>query len=307
MRRLIAAVLISAWATTCLSEGANDPAILHRFFGTARSSTSDNAAPGERPYQVVIATMEMQEKALPILLQALTDPDENKRYLAIQCLASIPGPEAASALRKRYTETKDIWIKTARCSVLAASATPDDVRFLIQSLKGKPCGDEGVPMAAAAYSLGILRAKEAEAALKTAAQTYEGSLASQAARCALNWINGPRWKTPQQTSASGADAVILSVLRFGIPRSDESEVFLDSNGKRLWKRKGDSWSHETRTDHAQALPSINFSVAFTRDSQRAVCSVGLTFGPLNGSGFDIILKKEGQDWRVVGICQTWIS
>jgi len=40
------------------------------------------------------------------------------------------------------------------------------------------------------------------------------------------------------------------------------------------------------------------------DSNRAICSVGLTFGPKNGSGYDFVLRKNAGVWEVIGVMPT---
>ena len=55
------------------------------------------------------------------------------------------------------------------------------------------------------------------------------------------------------------------------------------------------------------IPTISFQVHIAPDSKKAICSVGLTFGPLNGGGYNFVLRKNVGVWKVIGVMQTWVS
>jgi hypothetical protein len=248
----------------------------------------------------------LEQKAIPILEKALSLPDEEKAYLAGRALAVIGGEQAIAVLRKKCEETKNNWIKSLLCFALASRGKPEDVKYLIDSLQGEHIGDEGAPILSAAYSLGVLKAEQARGPLQQTVEKNSG-FASEAARTALQWMDQKPWQTPQAVSAEGKDGGILTLFRFGIPRSDEADVFIERNTQRIWQRRERSWSYHNGPAPQKETPSIWFNVRISPDGARAFCSVGLLFGPLNGSGYDFVLRKVEGEWRVVGVALTWVS
>ena len=183
----------------------------------------------------------------------------------------------------------------------------EDIQFLIRSLAGKHYGSEWPPIQQAAISLGILRAKEAKRPLEQSAAKEEG-FASEAADSALKWIDGDIYSVTPGPNVSTRDSVILSLIRFGIPRMDEAAAFLEKESNRVWRREGNTWVYKTSADVSpDNIPSIEFQVHIAPDLKRAICSVGLTFGRLNGSGYDFVLHKNAGGWKVIGVMPTWVS
>ena len=175
------------------------------------------------------------------------------------------------------------------------------------SLSGGHYGSEWPPIQQAAFSLGVLRAKEVKSALEQTASKKEG-FASAAAECALKWFDGDIWRVTPGQNISTRDSVILSLIRFGIPRMDESTSFLEKESYRVWRREGKTWMWEsTNKASLEDIPTISFQVHIAPDSKRAICSVGLTFGPLNGGGYNFVLRKNAGVWGVIGVMQTWVS
>lgn len=257
----------------------------------------------------ILQAFDMGETALPLLKDFLIKSNnENKTYWATHSIATIGGKKAIDIIRGAYKKTKSSLLKSFLCFTLASTGSKEDIEFLIQALQGEHIGDEWPPIQQAAYSLGVLRAKKARSELEHTAKKKPGTFASDAASDALKWIDGDMWETPQIENTIESDEVILAMIRFGIPRLSESTTFYEKTSKRVWKRKEKTWSYEAQQElSTDTLPSISFSVHIAPDRVRAICSVGLHFGPLNGSGYEFIMKKIDGAWKVVGVMQTWIS
>ena len=274
-----------------------------------RSIFSSNDIDSISPWELnkpVLLSFDLGKQALPFLETMLLQSDKTKSYLAAYSIAVIGGTKSADILKKAYNKKQDIGFKTLLCFSLASTGRKTDIGFLVRALHGEHIGDEGPPIQQAAFSLGVLRAKEAKSALQKTASKQSG-FASEAADYALSWLNGDMWDTDMRENTI-TDSIIYSLFRFGIPRLDESTAFVEKASNRIWYRKGKNWTHEPLTDSiTDKVPSISFQTHVTQDEMRAICSVGLLFGPLNGSGYDIILKKRDGIWKVIGIMQTWVS
>jgi hypothetical protein len=132
--------------------------------------------------------------------------------------------------------------------------------------------------------------------------------ASAAAESALKWIDGDIWRVAPVQNISIQDSVVLSLIRFGIPRMKESRAFMGKKSNRIWRREENTWGPETAEKASpENIPSIVFTVHIAPDSNRAIYSVGLTFGPLNGSGYDFVLRKNAGAWKIIGIMAAWVS
>ena len=242
-------------------------------------------------------------KAIPWL----RSPKESERAAARVVLAYGGGERALTALQREYNRTRDTQAKALLCFALAARGSPEDRAFLIQSLRGEHFGDEWSPIVSAALALGVLRAREATVALRATVAKEESSIASHAAEEALRWMTKGPWRVNSSApSESEADRVIAAAFVNGIPRTHESAQFFDAQRGGTWTLAGRVWKFQ-RGEHAEGVPTITLEPHINRQNTRAVLSVGLTFGPLNGSGYDYVFRKENGVWKVVGVLFTWIS
>jgi len=232
--------------------------------------------------------------------------NKNQQSAALVALAYIGGDTALTTLRRFYDRTHSTEAKAILCFALASRGSSDDRAFLIKSLVGEQFGDEWPPIVSAAFSLGLLRTHEALGALKATAAKEKGSIASDAASEAIRWIEHGRWEVELPPSASLPDKAIAAALSNGVPRSNESTAFFDKRRGRIWSQKNGDWSYRQGAPERD-LPSITFDVHFNPQSTRAIVSVGLMFGPLNGVGYDYLLRSDGNTWDVEGIVFTWIS
>jgi hypothetical protein len=257
--------------------------------------------------KIVSTAFLMGEKAIPILEKSLSHRDEDKAFSAGRALAVIGGDRAVAVLRKKYEETGAIWIKSMLCFALGSTGKPEDVKYLLRSIEGDDMSDEEVSIQSAAYSLGVLRAEEARGDLHRIMEKNSDTFPSEAARMALQWMDREPWQTPQAVTAEGKDEVILALFRFGIPRTDEADAFVEKKAHRVWRRHDKSWSYRDCSGVTEKMPCIGFAVWMSTDGARALCSVGLVFDRLNASDYDFVLKKVEGEWRVVGVNLTGVS
>jgi hypothetical protein len=252
------------------------------------------------------AAVDAGPAALPLLRRLLPSAKRSVRYRAAYALAYSGQLESADLLLDDFNRSQDLGIKTLTCFTLARRGSRSDVRFLIRALQGEHFGDEWPPIQVAALSLGVLRDRSAIAALGVAAKKTPDSIASGAAEEALSWISVGAYDVP---SVSAGDALlpVLAVMRHGVPRISESPVFFERGADRLWKRQGRAWMVENSSSNPDKAPLISFEAIVSADGKRAVVAVGLTFGRLNGVGYDYLLSNATGSWKVIGILPTWIS
>lgn len=285
------------YAAMSASNTSSDETFLRAFFDDSHQIQTHD-------FETVLkVSLELGERAVPALNAGLNCRDHRKSELAIQALLRVGGPKAVKALREFYKTTGDEWTQAYLCRAMASTGSRDDIRFLTKALNGPHLGVGSAPVSAAAYALGVLKVTEAQPQLELLAKD-ESSIAGEAARQALTWIRGTGWATPQETLASGSDAVILALFRFGIPSTDQSDTFADSVSKRLWKREGDTWTYSPLPQGTKDTPGISFRVDMNTEETRAYCFVGLHFGELAGKGCEAMLWKEKGVWKVAGFCVT---
>jgi hypothetical protein len=252
------------------------------------------------------AAVEAGPAAVPHLRRLLTSKREPVRYRAAYALAYCGQLESVDLLLGEFRRSQSQGIKTLACFALARRGSSSDIRFLVQALKGEHYGDEWPPIQVAALSLGVLRDPSAIAPLEVTARKTPESIASGAAEDALSWI---REGTYDVSSVSGGDELlpVLAVMHHGVPRISESEAFFEVAAHRVWKRQGRKWWLELSEGSPDQEPFISFETFVSTDGKRAAVAVGLTFGPLNGVGYDYLLSNAAGSWKVIGILPTWIS
>ena len=85
-------------------------------------------------------------------------------------------------------------------------------------------------------------------------------------------------------------------------------MFYEKQSHRIWDHNSGGWTmRPAEKSEGDSLPSIVLSVVFSQNHKRALVSVGMMFGPLNGKGYDYLVEQEGGEWRVKAIESTWIS
>jgi hypothetical protein len=290
------------------ADASGPQALLQRLDALLRQDTEDESLDDLASLRQ--AAVNAGPAALPLLRRLLPSKKESVRYRAAYALAFCGQLESADLLLDEFKRSKDQGIKTLACFTLARRGSGSDVRFLVRALHGEHFGDEWPPIQVAALSLGVLRDRSAVAPLEVTARKTPDSIASEAAEEALSWIReGAYDVSPISSSVSAVDDLlpVLAVMRHGVPRISESQAFFERAAHRLWKRQGRTWLVEPSQDNPEQVPSISFETLVSADRKRAVVAVGLTFGRLNGVGYDYLLSNSTGSWKVIGILPSWIS
>jgi hypothetical protein len=252
------------------------------------------------------AAIDAGPSAIPVLREILTRDQSRQGQLAAVALAYIGGETTVDLLLQRFKATKDLQIKSLLATAMASTRLSAENRvFLEDCLRGEQFGDEWMPIVSAAFSLGVLRASESRAALEKTSKETPGSIASGAAEEALRWIAVDNWKL-EIAPVAKVEPPIGAVLRNGVPRTNEAARFFDPDRHLYWIREGSTWRVKEADSHGDA-PSLSFHVHMSPDGTRALVSVGVTFGPLDGVGYDYVLRKESTEWVVQSVFFTWIS
>jgi hypothetical protein len=307
MRYLYSVVIMIAIICTFAASTDEFTKKLQAYFSDSDGSSFE--IQGFKVDELEKAALEVANSGIPIFEKALNSDDEEKRYTAAYFLALIANEKAHDTLLSEYNRTGDMNIKSLLCFVMAATGTPKDVKFLMDSLEGEQIGNDWQSIESAALSLGVLKRKEAETALKNCAERGgHETIGGDAAECALKWME--RQPTaPQETSAPEREQIILAMFRSGIPRTDWSNNFYERDKNLRWSFANGIWRYDPVVSNfaTKSLPAINFDVYVTADDSDALVAVGMTFGPMNGKGYNYRLRKQNGSWKVIGIFSTWIS
>jgi hypothetical protein len=276
---------------------------------------------GPSPLIAAVRAAQEDDHELEAVLRAALDatPDDRARLVtilrrgttpqraaALVALAYAGGDEAIATLQREGHPATDITRRALLCFALAGRGSRDDLSVLTRELRGEHFGDEWRPIVAAALSLGVLRAADATAALERVANTGDGSGAADAAAEALRWIRNGPWRIELPTSPSADDHVVAAAFRNGIPRTATAPAFYDAARGGAWALEGTVWRFRPRPRAADE-PTIDFTVHRNAAGTQALLSIAITFGPKNGSGYDYVLERHGDEWRVRGVQFTWVS
>jgi len=251
------------------------------------------------------AALDASADCTAVLALRLADRGET-RYAAAYALALLSSPQSQDALYASLARHQDIRLKSLAAMGAGSVRRPKDVSFLCSALRGAPYGDEWPPIEAAALSLMLHDASECREALEAAAKP--ASISGHAARAALAAAKTKRTCRAVAASGNDTEAAVLAVMNCTLPRSEEAPAFYEAARNRVWRRAATGWTiSEPATTEVDSLPAIQFRTVLGERGERALVSVGLTFGPLNGKGYDYLLAREGGDWAVIAIDSTWIS
>jgi hypothetical protein len=243
--------------------------------------------------------------AIPALAKFLeTATEEDHRYNAIQAAVYIGGETAVAIVRQEFERTKnDIFrnelVEAALVGALTTVDNTENRKELINFLKS----DNPRTVAAAAHGLGLFRAKEAVPALQAVPRDRYPP-ASQAADLALQWIKNGYFAIDTMPNEESR-RVIAAVLRNGSPNFGElgPETYVMDLSGGYWNYAASGW----RFNVGQAPKETGLSIgAFVgKERTRALVSVALICGGLCGSGYNFVLKKEGEVWKVQLIDHTF--
>ncbi len=249
------------------------------------------------------AAIDAGPPAVPAIRNILDrSTDEDRRLLALAAAVYIGGDAAVSLVRQQYTRQRDDDFNGAMAAVLASVDTPQNRRELIGMLSKNR--DDWHTVQTAAFSLGILRANDAVSALQAITQPSTSSGA--AAAIALRWI-GKGYSAVGTTPNSEEGRVIATVLRNGSPTIAETHAVLDESNGGFWKHGPSGWifNRGEVTDGTREGPTIKALIG--AEGSRALVSLEMHCGLLCGSGYQIVLRKEGGNWKMQMIQMAWIA
>jgi len=223
--------------------------------------------------------------------------DDDVRHWAAYSLGIIGGVPSVEVLRANYQETKDPEIKKILCLAMASTGTEADIQFLIDSLRSPdPDFEEWPAKEEAAYTLGVLKLKEAREVLReTADEEGPSSILHDSALLALSWIEEMRSVSP--LPGTDRNQVVSAILECCFP----VRTFVEDEEQRVWILENNLWRFtKLQNNILPAKPqTISIEVQFSRDGKRAVSSV-LT----HSSQFIYILRRSEQNWKVVGVIKA---
>jgi len=90
------------------------------------------------------------------------------------------------------------------------------------------------------------------------------------------------------------------------PHRGHASAYQDDSRGGVWIFDGHAWRFRAGA-RADDTPGLSFEVTMNRDHNRAILSVGLAYAPLAGAGYDYLLTRETDGWRVRAAYPTWIS
>ena len=286
---------------------------MSRVFGT-RTATQDMIAAidqcddARRDWRKSLETaVDMGPEAVEEIRTALPACRGAKRSAAIWALAYIGGSGAISLLRHECERQHDSETRAALHLALASRGTTEDRECLVRAIEEGSMADRDLfdrtwyAVECAAWSLGVLRAKEALPTLERAMAGAPGI----GIQVAAQWIRQGVFAVDATNVASVEAAILATVLETGVPRTDKASEFADPDRAGRWVRDVRRWSFHPGLEDAGA-PKLGFRIHRSPDSLRALVSAGLVFGPANGAGYDYVLSKDPR-WRVTGLVSTWIS
>jgi hypothetical protein len=247
--------------------------------------------------------LETQPADVPALSALLRTGTERQQVAAGLALGYAGGDEAIAALEAADQQGGAVKIMLAFARGMRGTA--GDRAFLIGALDREHFGGEWPSVVAAIHALGVLRATEATSALEREA-VDDGSSTAHAAREALRWMRQGAWNVDALPAASDEDRIIAAALHQGLPRTAVSSYFNDEKRGGVWVRDGAAWRFRAGARTADG-PSLGFTVKMNERRTRALLSVSIVFGMLDGSGYGYVLAREADGWRVRGVMVTWIS
>lgn len=301
-RRIAGAALVGAAALSSARLADGQGAGVSPLIAAVRSAEADD----DDLVAVLRASLDATADDRSRLVAILRRGTSAQRAAALVALAYAGGDEAIATLQREGHPATDTNRRALLCFALAGRGTRDDRAVLTRELRGEHFGDEWPPIVAAALSLGVLRAADATAALERVANTGDGSGAAAAAGEALRWIRNGPWRIELPAAASDDDRVIAAAFRNGIPRTADAPAFYDASRGGAWALDGAVWRFRPRPKAADE-PTIDFTVHRNASGTQALLSVAISLGPKNGAGYDYLLVRQGDEWRVRGVQFTWVS
>jgi len=299
MRPIAFSVFLGVSAAATAPALAEDPAPVTALLAIVQAD--DEAS--DPMDSVPAAAIDAGEEAVAALTDLLKSKNSDTRHRAAGALSYIGGRAAVDALRAAWNSDHDIRFKTAAVIAMASTGSESDLKFLRRSLKGEHFGSEWAPIMEAAHALGALRDRASIPKLERTATKTRGSFASSAAEDALRWIAKGSW----DVSDGGIDEPVTAVLRHGLPSLERDARFFDADRGLVWVLEKGRWSTLPNSKESKDLPKLRLETHVSPDDRRALVGVGVLRGPLDGEGYDFVLRRVNGQWRVQAVIFVWVS
>jgi hypothetical protein len=125
------------------------------------------------------------------------------------------------------------------------------------------------------------------------------------ATLALNWIKTNPRTVSMPVKFSDRDLIAV-VLSHGLPLIEKATTYYDNHRNGVW-RCGPNELTFTYSDSRQQYPNLSIEAHVSGDGSRALASVWLGFGSLNGRGYDFWLKRTNGKWILSAFWPTGIA
>lgn len=241
---------------------------------------------------------------VPYLRQMLLSKDKQKSAIASTLLGDVGGEEAIIALQQIHNAKPGMYLDPL-CRAMASRGTQEDIIFLTKALSQPPPNDWWQDRVTAAFSLGILRAKEAVPALYDAAsKAHRYELHGAVAEDVIFWIlNDPMSVVARDVRPPDRD-IISAIIVNGIYGIRGLSSLFDRNLKGYWVRKNDLWTFIRKRRTELLGPEISFNIHLSPDGTRALVRVDLEIETNSGFFYSYVLQKTNHAWKVRSIRLT---
>jgi hypothetical protein len=236
--------------------------------------------------EAIALIFELGNEAIPSLNDALRRGQQVER--AARALAYLGGPEERKTLLRAIRAEKNVETKWVMSSFLAGAlaepASQEEWNFLQTCVNGdKDRKANRLTALAAILALGTNASPKALQLLQTVShidhyRIQDDELAKEIAK-AIYWI---RQKPPSQSVISG-DA-----------QSDSEQI------KRIVLQS--AFYAKGEEEHVSVEETV-----FAKDKSQALATVEIYHGPRNARGYDILLTKSSETWRIVGVWFSWVA
>jgi len=267
--------------------------------------TPDSLDKDDEENELIHAAIEAGPAAVPVLgklLQRLNG--EEQKSVVRGALMMIGGTQAVSILQTEYEKGEE----DAGIFLAIAMASVDSKRnreTLTRLLTKDPARDHDI-IAAAAFSLGLLRATEALPSLRALAQGPADRNTTDAAKLAIQSIEKGFWKIKSQP-LDARQRILAAILKVGIPDEDY-EYFFDETGGGFWRYNPAGWTFTKGEpqDRSSSGPEVD-DIFVSSDGRRAFVSIRVFCGPRCAVGYGYSLRQDGRDWKVQMWTMLWIT
>ncbi len=243
---------------------------------------------------------------VPALLQLLAEGSEPQKIAARYALGyGDVSSEAAIRGLRADAAADEMRRRSIYVAVMGQRGAAADRAALRGVLAEEPLGRDWGSIQSAAFALGILRDGEAAPALeRLIAATGAGDNSS--AGEALRWIRHGPWNVDALPARTDEDRMIAAALRLGLPRTRGDAVFNDEARGGVWILDDAGWRFQAGGRAADGM-QVDFRSRQNTSGTRAILSLSVSCTNCCGTGYDYVLTRDGQGWRVDGLLHTWIS